>query len=443
MNAPRGDDLERRLTELFEQRSAAVTQPPPISFDERDQKAAGPRPVRPARFGRRREYLGLIAAAAAVFMAIAGTVLGIQQWHARHNSQLAPATAALSCDAGAAPASWLRAIKAGAFEVDRTLNSVVSANGGTGDYLALQGRIYSDLVLALFHGYEGRNIYTPRGVDDIPRADPTGAISADWVTFAVTSPQDVSSSYQVMLYERRTGVTRTLAGMPQQQSEQGRSVMRPPVIAAGKVYWLTTVYAKAYNSPWPTLLETPESTRLESWDLARGTMGSPVPAAGATGLVSYGSGVALIYEGDSEATRTFGNGAGTPLTEAQLDAAASGGNFGFDGLRTLSWLKYDNRAVGYSEVPLGGAGAGRQRLIQRPAGTRVGFAPAIYPFTVAEVSGSQGLLDLRTGKAVVLPTGFSLQAVVGDEVIFGTGVTPSGAAGLSMVPLSALPPVGC
>lgn len=447
MSAPRGDDLERRLTELFEQRAAAVTQAPPVelSSGRSNRKAAGSRRVRPVRLGRRMENLGLIAAAAAVFLVIAGTVLGIQRLHAGQDAQLAPAApaSALSCDPGAAPASWRRAIEAGKFTVDRELNSVISANGGTGDYLALQGKIYSDLVLALFQGYEGRDIYTPKGVDDIPRADPTGAISADWVAFAVTTPQDVSSSYQVLLYERRTGLTRTLAGMPQENGSQGRSVMRPPVIAAGKVYWLTTVYAKAYKNPWPKLLERPETTMLESWDLARGSAAGSVPAVGATGLVAYGSGVALTYDGESGPTRALGNGAGTPLTESQLDAAASGGDFGFDGRSTLSWLWYDDRSVGYSELRTGGAGAGRQRLVRQPPGTRVGFAPAIYPFTVAEVDGSQGLLDLRTGKAVALPDGFSLQAVVGDEVIFGTGVTPAGAAGLSVVPLKALPPVGC
>ena len=47
--------------------------------------------------------------------------------------------------------------------------------------------------------------------------------------------------------------------------------MGPPVIAAGKVYWLSTVYAMAFTSPFTTLLERPETTMLESWDLATGS----------------------------------------------------------------------------------------------------------------------------------------------------------------------------
>ena len=153
--------------------------------------------------------------------------------------------------------------------------------------------------------------------------------------------------------------------------------------------------------------------------------------------------MALIREGNSAAIRTLDNGAGAPLTEAQLDGAARGGDSGFDGRSGLSWLRYGDRTVGYSTLRQDRAGVSHQRLIRLPPGTRVGFTPAIYPFTVAEVSGAQGLLDLRTGKAVALPDGFSLQAVVGEEVVFGTGVTQAGAAGLSVVPLSALPPVTC
>jgi hypothetical protein len=34
-----------------------------------------------------------------------------------------------------------------------------------------------------------------------------------------------------------------------------------------------------------------------------------------------------------------------------------------------------------------------------------------------------------------------MQAVIGDKVLFGTGTTEAGAAGLSLVPVSSLPAV--
>jgi hypothetical protein len=448
MSAPQGDGLERRLAELFEQRAATVTQARQIDLgsDDGNRKVAGSGPV---RLGRHRQNLGLLAAAAAVFVAIAGTVLGIQANLHESAPPLSTGSRPLSTPTATptatssnnscvteAPASWRQAITAGAFGVDRSFNAVISANGATGEYLAIQGnepashssQIYSNLEVALFHGSTGRNIFTPAHSDDFVQADPTGAISADWVAFAVAHPQNLGYSYQVMLYERSTGAVRTLVAVT---DKQDGAVLGAPVIAAGKVYWLAAVFNK------------PETVTLDSWDLARGAAAGSMPAADATALVSYGSGVALIRTVGSQTV--LSNGAGAPLAYAQLDAAAGGSNFGFDGVGKVSWLRHDGKSVGYSNLVVGGAGVSHEALIQQSVGIR----PAIYPFTDVELAGAElagsqnALLDLRTSAAVTLPAGVSLQAVVGDDVVFGTGTTKLGSAGLSVVSVSALPPVRC
>jgi hypothetical protein len=212
-----------------------------------------------------------------------------------------------------------------------------------------------------------------------------------------------------------------------------------PVIAADHVYWLATTFNK------------PASTTLDSWDLARGSTAGSVPAANATALISYGRGIAISYGGGLPddaltAPTVIRNGAGQPLTEAQLTAMSHGTNFGFDGASKLSWLRHDNNgSVSYENLLVGGRGTNSESLIRPTPGRR----PAIYPFVDAvlddaELGGGQSaLLDLRTGKAVVLPAGVELAAVAGESVVFSTGDTKSGATGLSIVALSALPPVSC
>jgi hypothetical protein len=378
--------------------------------------------------------LGLLMAAA-VFAAITGTIIAIQGTQRGKgpsagegaSPQGSKPTAKASCGQVMAPTSWLRAIDAGAIPVDRPLNRVVSVNGGTGDYLANQGdepaswgsQLYSDLEVALFRGSRGETIYTPAG-NDVPWINPTGAISADWVTFAITRPQSLNYSYQVLLYDRGTGVTRTLAEGDQQNS-QGKRLRKAPVIAAGKVYWLASPSDK------------PETTTLESWDLAGNSAAGSVPAAGATGLVSYGSGVALIHLD----LRYLTNGAGAPLAQAQLDAAR-GVHFGFDGVNKLSWLRTEDRTAGYSSLVVGGTSVSHLPLNREVAAA--GIPQPLYPFVATAVNA---VLDLRTDTIVVLPQGVGLPAVVGDEVIFETGISQVGAAGLSRVALSALPPVSC
>ncbi|HEX8095635.1 hypothetical protein [Jatrophihabitans sp.] len=472
MTTPHGDefehrdDLEHRLTELFQQRAATVTRARPVDFgsDSGAGTRKAPPGVKQVRLGTHRQNLGVLAAAAAVFVAIAATILGIQS--NRHqpapplstgshpvstgshplSTPTASPTGPLDEKACQAPSSWRRAIAGGTVPVDRRLNTVVSANGETGDYLVVQGNeppagtssIYSDVELALFHGATGRTLYTPARSSDIPVADPTGAITADWIAFSVSHPQSLGYTYTVMLYDRSTGRITTLAEASEEQYLHGEAFSGAPVIAAGKVYWLAGTFNK------------PATTTLHSWDLARGGSAGSVPAANATALISYGSGLAISYGGGHPDGALFEptvirNGAGRPLTKTQLTAMSHGTNFGYDGASKLSWLRHENGSVGYEDLLVGGDGTNSEGLVRQSPG----IAPAIHPFVQVVLddadpaAGQNALVDLRTSRAVALPAGVELQAVVGASVVFGTGATKSDAAGLSMVALSTLPPVSC
>ena len=459
MTAPRHDDLERRLAELFQERASTVTRARPVHFGSGEGSQQPPADPRQARFGTRLQYFGVLAAAAAVFVAIAATVLGIQANRRQPAPPLGtashpvstptasptstpPSTAPAKSCVAVMPASWRQAIAGGTVPVDRTLNTVVSANGSTGDYLVLQGNepsgqtsaIYSDVELALFHGATGRTIHTPASSSiGIPTADPTGAITAGWVAFAVTLPQNLGYTYKVMLYDRGSGSSTTLAEWSEQEILRNKAFIGSPVIAAGKVYWLSTVYNK------------PETTTLSSWDLSRGASAGSVPAANATALISYGSGVLTSYGGGLpgaalSAPTVIRNGAGQPLTEAQLAAASRGSYFGYDGADTLSWWRHDGESIGYSSVKVGTAGVRDDAAIARYSGSGVVVFPLVQVY-VNELPN--GLLDLRTRTLIVLPEGINLQAVVGKTVIFGTGDSKVGSEGLSAVPLSALPAPRC
>jgi hypothetical protein len=320
----------------------------------------------------------------------------------------------------------------------------VSADGPTGDYLAVQGNqprgqtsaIYADVELALFHGATGQTIYTPSTSSDIPEADPTAAISADWVAFAVARPQNLGFSYKIVLYDRRTAATTVLAEVTEQQELKGKAFIAPPVIAAGKVYWLATTFAH------------PGATTLNSWDLSRQAPAGSVAAPYASQLISYGTGMLVAYTADGVArdladpSRTdLRNGAGRPLTGAQLHAALHGVNFGYDGSR-LSWLRYQEDSIGYTWLKVGSPDVHREPLLHGSAG----LGATAFPFALAQQNLDDNLdelLDLRTRTIVTLPEGVGLQAVAGDMAIFGTGLTKGGAAGLSAVALSSLPPVRC
>lgn len=434
MSAPEQDDLDRRLAELFQQRAATVTNVRPIDLGP----AGGNRKVigqGAAGDHRRRQYLGVLAAAAAVFVAIAGTIVAIQT--GRHQPAAPPgkpSATATNTPPGdqclvAAPASWQQAIQNGALPAEPAPTTAISVNGATGDYVFVQGDQPSRLTLGFVVGGLRRTFLITDSTTGFPQVDRTSATSTGFVTFALVRQQDGNYYSRVMLYNRATQETTVLAGY-EPPEDFVRRVSSTPVLAAGKVYWLDS-----YDN-------RPETTMLQSWDLARDTAGESIPAPNATGLVGYGSGVAL--ERSTGSGSILGNGAGTPLAKAQLSATAGGDSFGFDGVDKLSWLRYDDEnRPSYAYLVVGGTAVSRGRPMRHSPG----IAPLIYPFsdvdlTDAEVANNS-LLDLRTGAAVRLPAGVRMQAVVGDEVLFGLGTTEAGSAALSLVPVSALPPVGC
>lgn len=434
MSAPEHDELERRLTALFQQRAATVTTARPVDLDP----AGGSRKAADAEAGRdrrRRNNLGVLAAAAAGFVAIAGTVVGIQANRHQPAPPLGTPTASPTSSPSGdrcvvqAPASWRQAIQNGALPAAPAPTNVVSVNGGTGDYLILQGNEPSKLTLGVFNGGLGRTFYTTQTGSGFLQIDRTSAVTARYVTYALVTQQGGNYYYEVVFYDRATQYTRELAGFEPPENFV-RRVTTSPVIAAGKLYWLSS-----YDS-------RPETTRLESFDLARDSGDDPVPAANATGLIGYGSGVALVRSTPSNST--LANGAGTPLTKAQLAAAAGGSNFGFDGVDKLSWLRYDDQGrPTYYSLIVGGTEVSHGKPMSHAAG----IAAAVYPFTDVELDNAEvsdnSLLDLRTGAAVTLPAGVRMQAVVGTQVLFGIGTTEAGSARLSLVPRSALPPVRC
>jgi RNA polymerase sigma factor (sigma-70 family) len=459
------DDLERRLTELFQQRAATASQAPRVDLgsENNHRMAAGLRSDRPVR---PRKHLALLTAAAVVVI-IAGAVVGLQT--RRHGERTGTSAAASSLHSVtkptvtsapslaakptatltpprvtkptatptlllgkrpckvAAPDSWRQAIAAGAVPVDRGSSEVLTFNSATGDYLVRQGNrlpgpgppTHEDVKLMLFHGAVGRAIFSG-GLLDVPQASMTGAISADWVTFSVADP--TNGSRTVMLYERASGKSRALPRSTDPQQALGNPGISEPVIAAGKVYWLSGLAASA---------------RLESWDLASGLGGASVPAANAADLISYGSGVVVRHDG------RFSQGPGTPLSSDVLAALPQGSIwdlYNFDGISTLSWIREEPFSTSHASVDIG---SGRVTYQSR---LRLADVPRVlgFPFLGLANGMSKDLLDLRTGSHVDLPAGLGLQAVVGGAAVFGTGgLADWGWAGLSLVPLSALPPTRC
>lgn len=480
---PQGDDLERRLAELFGQRAATVTRARHVDLGSgvSNRTVAAPGP---ARFGRLGKNVALLAAIALVVMvAGAGAGAGLATLARQHGK--APDTHAATgaphpvtkptatsisprgtkpnatstppqgteptssprlrwakepCMA-VAPTSWRQAIAAGAVPVDHGSNEVLSFNSATGDYLVRQGNqaprqgppVYEDVELALFHGAVGRAIFSG-GISDVPRASMTGAISADWVTFSVASSLDFDLGYTfgnlsrtVMLYERASGKSIALAKVTGEHLIQGKAFIGSPVIAAGKVYWLSG---------------QGDNTTLESWDLALGSKDDSVPAANAIGLISYGGGVVIRHDG------RLSQGPGTPLSSDVLAVLPQGdfwGIYNFDGDNTLTWLRDELTSTWHASLDIGNATVTYRNPLRIPTVLQV----VGFPFLGVNGAGSsgdprKGLLDLRADSQVTLPAGLSLQAVVGSTAVFGTGgLAGWGSAGLSLVPVSALPPVRC
>ena len=168
--------------------------------------------------------LGVLAAAAAVFVAIAGTVLGIQATGTRAGATALRQPPSATREPTHAPAAsdacaqrrpaWRQAIDGRGVpggpspqrrgQRQRRHRRLPCGAGQRADGPEL-GRSTPTSKLALFHGTRGSTIYTPaKSTRTFPRSHPTGAISADWVTFAVAYPHGSDYTYKVMLYDRNS-----------------------------------------------------------------------------------------------------------------------------------------------------------------------------------------------------------------------------------------------
>lgn len=421
-------ELEERLTALLHRRASEITTAPPIR-------------LAPAGRGRRRQRVAALAVAAAivtVVLAAGGTVVGIRSAHDRTRPGGAtpvapsphPSATATSCAVGM-PASWQRAIVAGTIQLDHPYNEVISVRPGTGEYLVRQlssqptpSGLSGRVTLALFDGKTGRDIASAAPGTE-PVADGSGAISADWIVYGLHRPGGNSGYRTVMLYDRRTGQNRVL----DQPAAGGDEFIGSPVLFDGKVFWLEADFPQNRST-------------IKSYDLSTGGRQTrSVP--GADGLVHYGTGVALIrHTGSSEALTNY---VGMPLARPVLATVTTSdaAYFTFDGT-TLRWWSTglgEMANVLYSNRP-GSAAVGRNQVaydgvLANPTGV------SSWPFVPADWSGpAPRILDLRTRAVVSPPRGMNVQAVFGGDALIGTGADQVN-GGLSLVPLSQLPPAHC
>jgi hypothetical protein len=418
-------DLEDRLTGMFERRAATVKTVRQIQFDGFDERRTGPSPV----------PFAVAASVVAVLVAVGGTVVGIRAAHhdakplgnnrstAVISTPPTPTATATVCFV-TMPQSWQRAITAGQIPLDHPINNVISVNAGTGDYLVEQVRPAtaggsSQVTLAVFHGRTGEDVTQLPG-DTEPLADGGGAVTTDWIGYGLHRQGSDNSYRAAMLYNRHSHQSIVLDDL----TSDGGQLNSPPILYGGKAYWLEAFYAEHRGL-------------VKSYDLASGTRTS-TPITAAVGLVYYGSGLAVITQSDQGNTLT--NYAGTALAPAAIQATVDATYFNYDG-STLRWWNYaDNltQPALYANRP----GSAQVSRLVIPGYSMTG--PATWPLVEQTSSPLAPIFDSRTNVRVTGPDGLTVQAVIGDQVLIGTGATdPISNHGLSLVSLKDLPPVHC
>jgi hypothetical protein len=123
-----------------------------------------------------------------------------------------------------------------------------------------------------------------------------------------------------------------------------------------------------------------------------------------------------------------------------IRAAVNVGQFTYDGT-TLRWWNLTVNPflpVLYANRP-GSGQLSRQTVDgQNLSGVNT------WPFAGVELPNEFApIVDLRTNALLGVPDGLNVQAVFGDTVLIGTGLTTLGNGGLSLVPLKDLPPAYC
>lgn len=426
-------ELEEQLTAVLRRRASDITGTPTFRVEPAGLRRLA-RPAIPA--GRRGSRLAVAAATVAVVLAAGGTVVSIRSIHSRTPAGSTPTAAAPTptptassfCRPAPAPASWSAAIAAGAISLDHPRNMVLSTNADTGEFLALQdvpatghtAALYQQLVVALFHGKTGVNLSDPAAdPNELPVADPTGAINGDWITWGLSAPQNSNTFFKILAYDRHRHQLVTVAQLSPAQRSAGLVYLGAPALVGHQIYWL----AGRWNDP--------TATSLQSFDLtSRTTHSRPMPDG--TELIGYRSGVAVLTAAKSGPA--VANVAGTPLSSAALAGAGPGQAFGVRA-GVLSWIT---------------EGAYHTNRIGEPTITTVTTSPAsggsdqdTAPLLPVAGTGPARVLDLRTGAVSDLPTGVVVLAGLGDQLVFGTGTDKAGSSGLSLVPVDRLPPVRC
>jgi hypothetical protein len=413
-------ELEDRLATLFERRAAGITTIRSIRFAPPDQVRTR---TSPAPFA-------VAAAVAAVLIGVGGTVVGIRTVHHQapplggdRSTTATPTSSAPSpsevavCRANM-PQSWQRAITAGQIPLDHPINNVISVNAGTGDYLVEQVRP-EQVTLAVFHGKTGQDVAQFNRTTE-PLADGSAAVTADWIGYGLHQRGSNNGYDTAMLLNRHTGQSIVLAD----RTTAAGQLNSAPILYRGKAYWLEASYAEHRGV-------------VKSYDLASGTRTS-TPVIAATGLVYYGTGLAVITQSDQG--DALANYTGAALSPAALRAAVDARYFTFDG-STLRWWNYSSGSS--SQTFLYANRPGSSQLDRLPlAGTNM-TGVSSWPFVEQTLPPPSPIFDLRTSARLTVPTGLTVQAVIGDQVLIGTGATKLGNGGLSLVSLKDLPTVHC
>ncbi len=414
-----GPELEDRLAAMFERRAATIDTVRPIRFGSSDK-------------GRTRLSAAPFAAAAAVvavLVTVGGTVVGIRAVHydtlpfggtrsTAVSSPLPSPIASRGCTV-AVPQSWQRAIGAGQIPLDHPINNVISVNAGTGDYLVEQTRP-GQLTLAVFNGKVGQDVaQLPGNGSTEPLADGSAAVTADWIGYGLHQRGSNNGYDTAMLYNRRTRQSVVLAD---QTSVTGQ-LNSAPILFDGKAYWLEA----NYGGQRPSL--------VKSYDLASGARAS-TPVQSAEDLVYYGTGLAVVTRSDRGTA--LANFTGKPLAPAAIQAAANLGYTSYDGTTLRWWNYFEDQPVLYANRP------GSSQVSRLVVHGDNAMAPNTWPFVEQTIELPSSIFDSRTGVRLTVPKGTNVQAVIGDQVLIGTGATdPVSNHGLSLVPLKDLPPAHC
>ncbi|HEX4727754.1 MAG TPA: hypothetical protein VH298_08140 [Jatrophihabitans sp.] len=421
-------ELEDRLTALFEDRAATINALRPIRFSP---SGKGRTWLSPAPFA-------VAAAVAAVLVTVGGTVVGIRAAH--HDAKPLGnnrSTAAISTPptptatptvcAVTMPQSWQRAITAGTIPLDHPINNVISVSAGTGDYLVEQVRPASaggsgQVTLAVFHDKVGQDVaQLPGSGTTLPLADGSAAVTPDWIGYGLHQRGSNNGYDTAMLYNRHTRQNVVLAD----RTSSAGQLNSAPILYGGRAYWLEA----SYGGQHPSL--------VKSYDLTTGVRAStPVPSADE--LVYYGTGLAVVTRSDQGTA--LANFTGRPLAPAVIQAAANPGYVTFDGTTLRWWNYFENVSlpVLYANRP----GSSQVSRLAIHGDNMTGLTS--WPFVQQTLDLPSSIFDSRTNTRVSVPKGLTVQAVIGDQVLIGTGETDPGSnRGLSLVSLKDLPPAHC